>query len=716
MASKNQSINNFLKIINIFDRMKLLHKSMLDLVPLSIVTILIAIFAYYGLNSLNKDFDKLLSIEAKLGTETRSARQALVNWKASVLGLVVATEQNSEAIDTQLRQVKDAGSDFNSIMFQANMIVNKNKDEFEKRVLDKNEKSSNSDAQNVFRVAKQAIVSSNKLQNTTNQILGLSISAQKSGMDLKKLRSELSTSSENINKYVEEALVANSTIIEVNNQLSLEDVQKLNKYNNYLIRLGGFISTMQNMQNQIFSGTLDRKKRIRTVTKTQSRTIIIKKEINDLIDFEKSLNEDYSKSKSVSNDNTFLLQPMIELETSGKILSEFEKYNKNLVKALEEAKNDWSSKLAELSNDWISQYELINQILKEVITFSDQQIENSRDNSRKFLQQLILVVTSLAFIGLASAIFIGYIVSQRGVVKPIQKFALVAKDIAKNGDFSKRIDVKSNDEIGDAARAINDLLSNTKEALSEIELVFTKVADGDLTTRIPKSFGIDIDRCAQHIATSLLKLSNVLTDILEDVQRVASASSQVGNAVDQVSEGAKKQLNETQSIVSQMEQSSNLANEMMEAVDGIQKNSKEIANISLLIEDIAQQTNMLSLNASIEAARAGEQGKGFSVVASEVGKLADRSATSVKDISSLSNVANEQAGVGGEKMNNLQTEINSASSSANDLAKIGETNSVAAEEIAASMVELSEIASVAKKKIAEFKLKIEKSEDDNVNK
>ena len=715
MSSKNQSINNFLKIINIFDRMKLLHKSMLDLVPLSIVTILIAIFAYYGLNSLNKDFDKLLSIEAKLGTETRSARQALVNWKASVLGLVVATEQNSEAIDTQLRQVKDAGSDFNSIMFQANMIVNKNKDEFEKRVLDKNEKSSNSDAQNVFRVAKQAIVSSNKLQNTTNQILGISISAQKSSMDLKKLRSELSTSSENINKYVEEALVANSTIIEVNNQLSLEDVQKLNKYNNYLIRLGGFISTMQNMQNQIFSGTLDRKKRIRTVTKTQSRTIIIKKEINDLIDFEKSSFEDYSKSKSVSNDNTFLLQPMIELETSGKILSEFEKYNKNLVKALEEAKNDWSSKLAELSNDWISQYELINQILKEVITFSDQQIENSRDNSRKFLQQLILVVTSLAFIGLASAIFIGYIVSQRGVVKPIQKFALVAKDIAKNGDFSKRIDVKSNDEIGDAARAINDLLSNTKEALSEIELVFTKVADGDLTTRIPKSFGIDIDRCAQHIATSLLKLSNVLTDILEDVQRVASASSQVGNAVDQVSDGAKKQLNETQSIVSQMEKSTNLANEMMEAVDGIQKNSKEIANISLLIEDIAQQTNMLSLNASIEAARAGEQGKGFSVVASEVGKLADRSATSVKDISSLSNVANEQAGVGGEKMNNLQTEINSASSSANDLAKIGETNSVAAEEIAASMVELSEIASVAKKKISEFKLKIEKNEDENLN-
>ena len=272
MASKNQSINNFLKIINIFDRMKLLHKSLLDLVPLSIVTILIAIFAYYGLNSLNNDFDKLLSIDAKLGTETRSARQALVNWKASVLGLVVATEQNSEAIETQQRQVKDASSDFTSIMFQANMVVNKHKEEFEKRVSVKNEQSSYNYAQ-----IGEVIVSGNKIQNTTNQILSLSISAQKSAMDLKKLRSELSTSSENINKYVEEALVANSTIIEVNNQLNLEDVQKLNKYNNYLIRLGGFVSTMQNMQNQIFSGTLDRKKRIRTVTKTQSRTIIIKK-------------------------------------------------------------------------------------------------------------------------------------------------------------------------------------------------------------------------------------------------------------------------------------------------------------------------------------------------------------------------------------------------------------------------------------------------------
>ena len=330
MTSKIQSISNFLKIINIFDRMKLLHKSMLDLVPLSIVTILIAIFAYYGLNSLNNDFDKLLSMEAKLGTETRSARQALVNWKASVLGLVVATEQNSEALETQQRQVKDASADFTSIMFQANMIVNKNKEEFEKRVLDKKEKSSNNYTQ-----IGEAIVSSNKIQNITNQILSLSLSAQKSSIDLKKLRSELSTISENINTYVEGALVANSRIIEENN-LSLKDVQKVNKYNNFLIRLGSLISTMQNMQNAIFYLGTDKKiNKNRVVSEVKSRIRIINVEIGNLQEFEKNLSTNISNKLSNNDISALPFQSIIENKISNKISEEFQKYSLNLDKALE---------------------------------------------------------------------------------------------------------------------------------------------------------------------------------------------------------------------------------------------------------------------------------------------------------------------------------------------------------------------------------------------
>ena len=220
---------------------------------------------------------------------------------------------------------------------------------------------------------------------------------------------------------------------------------------------------------------------------------------------------------------------------------------------------------------------------------------------------------------------------------------------------------------------------------------------------------------------------------------MAAASSQVENAISQVADGAKEQLDATQEILKQIENTSNKAREatsisdhgkiesveMMKVVEKIESNSLEIGKISDLIDEIAQQTNMLSLNASIEAARAGEQGRGFSVVATEVGKLAERSGSSVKDISDLTEVARNEASGGAERMKQLQEEMEKISETINsvekmnievqnsisNLTKIGEDNSVAAEEISASMIELSSIANNTKNKVSEFK--IESDDKDN---
>ena len=85
----------------------------------------------------------------------------------------------------------------------------------------------------------------------------------------------------------------------------------------------------------------------------------------------------------------------------------------------------------------------------------------------------------------------------------MRQFASVSMEIVKTGNFSKTIDIKNNDEIGEAANAFNLMVSNTKEAFTEIEGLFSKVAEGDLTARIHKEFRGDIGRSAAHIPTSL---------------------------------------------------------------------------------------------------------------------------------------------------------------------------------------------------------------------
>ena len=224
---------------------------------------------------------------------------------------------------------------------------------------------------------------------------------------------------------------------------------------------------------------------------------------------------------------------------------------------------------------------------------------------------------------------------------------------------------------------------------------------------------------------------------------MAAASSQVENAISQIADGAKDQLDATQEIFKQIENTSNKAREatnisdhgkiesveMMKVVEKIESNSVEIGKISDLIDEIAQQTNMLSLNASIEAARAGEQGRGFSVVATEVGKLAERSGSSVKDISDLTEVARNEASGGAERMKQLQDEMEKISETINsvekmnievqnsisNLTKIGEDNSVAAEEISASMIELSSIANNTKNKVSEFKIESDNEDKEKIN-
>lgn len=182
------------------------------------------------------------------------------------------------------------------------------------------------------------------------------------------------------------------------------------------------------------------------------------------------------------------------------------------------------------------------------------------------------------------------------------------------------------------------------------------MGDGDLTQRIP-DFGKDeLGQTARSFNGFVEKIQNVLLEVKEAVENMASASQQVSASSQALSQAASEQaasVEETSASLEEMNASITQNTENARATDGIAGTAskqaveggeavgdtveamKSIAGRIGLIEDIAYKTNLLALNAAIEAARAGEHGKGFAVVADEVRKLAERSQTSAAEISEL---------------------------------------------------------------------------------
>jgi methyl-accepting chemotaxis protein len=268
----------------------------------------------------------------------------------------------------------------------------------------------------------------------------------------------------------------------------------------------------------------------------------------------------------------------------------------------------------------------------------------------------------------------------------------------------------------------------------------------------------------EHLKTSLNRsldtLATTLNGVMANVRQVAAATAQASTAIGQISDGSQNQLNALRQVSAGIEQTSRAVGDvsenadttsrraresaelvtqgyrtmssMLDVVNTVAANSAKVAQITAVITRIANQTNMLSLNAAIEAARAGEAGKGFAVVAEEVGKLAEHASKSVREIEQLVAGAArealkgvdmagevrdsmEQIALGAEDTDRMigaiavaMTEQRSAvteiSSSVSDLTRIGATNASAAEEITATMVELSRLAGETRQRVERFRL------------
>ncbi|NLY52153.1 MAG: methyl-accepting chemotaxis protein [Firmicutes bacterium] len=232
-----------------------------------------------------------------------------------------------------------------------------------------------------------------------------------------------------------------------------------------------------------------------------------------------------------------------------------------------------------------------------------------------------LVGISLAFLaaGIIAAIFLG-----RRIADPLVKIKEVIEALA-DGDLTKNVYVKLQDEIGVVAGALNRTIASMREAM-------TLVAG---TTNALANTSGQMAAAAEEVTASVEEVAGTTNQFSSTLEAMNANVQSVGKDVREVAARASSGEDTVRDIVRQIGELGETIKQLAGEISGLGLLSEEIGSIVEAITAIADQTNLLALNASIEAARAGENGRGFAVVAEEVGKLAEQSSEAAAEIKAL---------------------------------------------------------------------------------
>lgn len=273
---------------------------------------------------------------------------------------------------------------------------------------------------------------------------------------------------------------------------------------------------------------------------------------------------------------------------------------------------------------------MLSEACSEMVKYQETLTAAGAKSAQSTFRRALLI---LIVLGVAAFVFAAFlaIALARSITKPLSEGALVAQKIA-DGDLTTHINAISSDETGQLLGAMENMVSKLQKIIGETKMAARNIASSSRQLNnnaelMSKGAGEQASRASQ-VATASEEMSQTVLDIAKNTSSIEVSATETAKMAKDGEDVVNKSVEKVKAIARTIDDSAQL-------IRSLGEKSTQIGEIINVINEIADQTNLLALNAAIEAARAGEAGRGFAVVADEVKKLAERTGNSTAEIGSM---------------------------------------------------------------------------------